>query len=81
MTFIVGTDVRNENPRPVDRDEAHRSGIVHRAVHVENVDERGRRLVWRRRDGRLEIPGGHVDWLESDGRAESYDETVLRELD
>jgi hypothetical protein len=48
---------------------------------VEIVDERGRMLVWRRRDGRLEIPGGHVDWLESDGRAESYDETVLRELD
>jgi len=81
MALFVGTDSRNENPRPVERDEAHVRGLVHRAVHVEIMDQAGRLLVWLRRDGRLEIPGGHVDWLETEDRAESYDEAVVRELD
>lgn len=81
MTFIVGTDARNEHPRPVDRDEAHRRGIVHRAVHVEILNDEKRLLVWHRRDGRLEIPGGHVDWLDLEARPESYEEASLRELE
>lgn len=36
-------------------------------------------LLWYRADGRLEIPGGHVDWLPDKHRAETYEEAALRE--
>jgi 8-oxo-dGTP pyrophosphatase MutT (NUDIX family) len=80
MTLIVATDSRNVETWPVDRRDAHERGLIHRAVHVEVQDNAGRLLIWRRRDGRLEIPGGHVDWLSGEGRAESYLECASREL-
>lgn len=81
MNWIVGTDSRNESVRAIDRAEAHRDGLIHRSVHLEIWDATHRLLVWRRRDGRLEIPGGHVDWLVGEDRAESFEEAALRELD
>jgi 8-oxo-dGTP pyrophosphatase MutT (NUDIX family) len=78
--LLVGTSPRNDRCFPVDRDEAHREGVPHRAVHIEVVDLDRRLLVWRRRDGRLEIPGGHVDWIATASSPESYDEAALREL-
>ncbi len=62
---IVATDWGNRNPFPETLERVHTTGIPHRAVHLEVFDEAGRLLVWRRSDGRLEIPGGHVDWSEA----------------
>ena len=36
--------------------------------------------MWRRDDGRWEIPGGHVDWDDQKNQAESYEEAALREI-
>lgn len=79
MSYIVGTDYRDQDTHRLDRERAHQDGIPHRAVHIEIIAGDGRYLVWERRDGRLEIPGGHVDWNEEEGRAETYDEAALRE--
>ena len=76
---LVGTSWTNDTCFPIDWESAHRAGIPHRAVHMEIVDPQGRLLVRHRRDGRLENPGGHVDWLERRSRAETYDEAAVRE--
>lgn len=54
-------------------------GIPHRAVHLEIFNAQAQYLVWQRQDGRLEIPGGHVDWLPRANRGESFEEAALRE--
>jgi 8-oxo-dGTP pyrophosphatase MutT (NUDIX family) len=75
---IVGTDANDSTVYPVDFEMAHRQGIPHRSVHIE-VRWNDRWLVWRRLDGRWEIPGGHVDWLVRENVPESYDNAALRE--
>jgi fructose-1,6-bisphosphatase/inositol monophosphatase family enzyme/8-oxo-dGTP pyrophosphatase MutT (NUDIX family) len=79
---IVAVDPDNSDTstRPVDRRQAHAEGVPHRAVHIEIKRRDGRYFVWHRPDGRLEIPGGHVDWLAALGRAESYHQACVREL-
>jgi 8-oxo-dGTP pyrophosphatase MutT (NUDIX family) len=76
----VDPDDSDTSARPVDRRRAHAEGILHRAAHIEIKRRDGRYFIWRRPDGRLEIPGGHVDWLAALGRAESYHEACVREL-
>ena len=48
-------------------------------MHLEITNTKAEYLVWQRQDGLLEIPGGHVDWLSSANRPESYEEAALRE--
>ncbi len=57
----------------------HCVGIPHRSSHVEIVNASGEFFVWERRDGRLEIPGGHVDWIVKENLPESYEEAARRE--
>jgi 8-oxo-dGTP pyrophosphatase MutT (NUDIX family) len=75
---IVGTDWSNRHPYALDFRAAHQSGRPHRSVHVEVLDEESRLLVWARRDGRLELPGGHVEWR--DDAPEPTDRAAAREL-
>ena len=75
---IVGTDWANENPYPLDFESAHESGKPHRSVHVEVMNDEGSFLVWTRADGRLELPGGHVEWFGD--QSESTDHAAAREL-
>lgn len=77
---IAATDVRDSYVHPMDFEDVHLQGIPHRAVHVEIENEQGEYFVWHRDDGRLEIPGGHVDWLEGESRSESYEEAAMREV-
>lgn len=77
---IVAVDSNNANERAVERRTAHKQGISHRAVHIDIRNNDGRYLVWRRFDGRLEVLGGHVDWLSALGRGETNFEAVVREL-
>ncbi|MGH9754434.1 MAG: NUDIX domain-containing protein [Blastocatellia bacterium] len=77
---LVATDATDSHPYPLDFVIAHRDGIPHRAVHFEIFNDQGNYFVWLRLDGRLEIPGGHVDWNEKQNRPESYEEAALREL-
>jgi 8-oxo-dGTP pyrophosphatase MutT (NUDIX family) len=76
---LVGTDSADSSVFPVDFREAHQEGIPHRAVHIE-IRQGDQFLVWRRDDGRWEVPGGHVDWLEAANAPESYFDAALREL-
>lgn len=75
---LVGTNESNTKAFPISFAEAHRDGIPHRGVHLEIVDN-DRLLVFRRADGRMEIPGGHLDWNESRQQPEGYEEAGLRE--
>jgi 8-oxo-dGTP pyrophosphatase MutT (NUDIX family) len=77
---LVATDATDSHPYPLDFVTAHRDGIPHRAIHIEISNDLGNYFVWLRLDGRLEIPGGHVDWNEEQNRPESYEEAALREL-
>lgn len=77
---LVATDATDSHPYPLDFVIAHRDGIPHRAVHFEISNDSGNYFVWLRLDGRLEIPGGHVDWNEEQNRPEPYEEAALREL-
>jgi 8-oxo-dGTP pyrophosphatase MutT (NUDIX family) len=76
---LVGTDSTNTQAYPVDFETAHAQGRPHRAVHLEISNSRAEFFVWERQDGRLEIPGGHVDWITQAHRPESYEEAALRE--
>jgi 8-oxo-dGTP pyrophosphatase MutT (NUDIX family) len=77
---LVATDATDSLAYPLDFLTVHKQGIPHRVIHVEVVNPAEKYLVWKRDDGRLEIPGGHVDWLEAENRPESYEEAALREL-
>ena len=57
----------------------HCRGIPHRSAHIEIVNSEEKFFVWERQDGRLEIPGGHVDWLRDENRPETYEEAARRE--
>jgi len=76
---LVATDARDLRTYPLDFETVHAKGIPHRAVHIEIVNHQGKYFIWQRKDGRLEIPGGHVDWLEDRDRPETYEESALRE--
>ena len=76
---LVATDSRDSCTRPLDFETIHTQGIPHRTVHVGIVNGERQYFVWSRKDGRLEIPGGHVDWLTEQDRPESYEEAALRE--
>lgn len=79
--MISATDHSDSSQYPVRYDEAHRCGIPHRSVHVEITNADGDFLLRRRAgDGRFEIPGGHVEWLERENRGETYDEAAAREI-
>ncbi len=77
---LVATDPRDSTVYPLDFQTVHEQGVPHRSVHVEITNYQGNYFVWQRTDERLEIPGGHVDWLEHQNRPESYEEAVLREI-
>ncbi len=77
---IVATDSRDSSAYPLDFQTVHEQGVPHRSVHLEITNDQGDFFVWQRADGRLEILGGHVDWLEGQNRPESYEEAALREL-
>jgi 8-oxo-dGTP pyrophosphatase MutT (NUDIX family) len=77
---VVATTPRDDEPSPASFEDVHSKGIPHRAVHVEVVNGSEQYLVWLRADGRLEIPGGHVNWLEEANRPETYEEAALREI-
>lgn len=79
-TRLVATDATNTLAYPAGFALVHKLGVWHRVVHVEICNKDGAFLVWKRGDGRFEIPGGHVDWLDKLDRAESYWEAALREL-
>ena len=57
----------------------HCAGIPHRSSHVEILNANGAFFIWERKDGRLEIPGGHLDWLTEHNRPETYEEAARRE--
>jgi 8-oxo-dGTP pyrophosphatase MutT (NUDIX family) len=57
----------------------HCFGLPHRATHIEIMNGNEKLFVWERKDGRLEIPGGHVDWVTTQNRPESYEEAAMRE--
>ena len=83
MSHIVGVDHGDQNTRSIDRDIAHEQGIPHRGVHIEIVEfiTTNRYLILERsreNDNRLEILGGHVDWLDS--YPETYEVAALREI-
>ena len=77
---LVATDARDSLAYPISFQKAHEQGIPHRAVHIEIANLDGKYLVWKRSDGRWEIPGGHVDWLEEQDLSESYIEAAIREI-
>ncbi len=77
---IVGTNERDDAVFSVPFEIAHRTGVPHRVVHVEIFNAKGKYLVVRRSDGRLEIPGGHVAWIRASDRAETYEEAAIREI-
>lgn len=58
----------------------HWFGLPHRSTQVEIVNQEKRFFVWERKDGRLEIPGGHVDWVRAQNRPEEYEEAARREI-
>jgi 8-oxo-dGTP pyrophosphatase MutT (NUDIX family) len=77
---ITVTDEYDRPLHPEGPYEVHSRGLPHRVIHAEIIDPAGRWFAWRRKGGRLEIPGGHVDWLTQFDRSETYEEAALREL-
>lgn len=77
---ITATDHMDSYAYPMDFIAVHQLGIPHRVVHIEIVNVLGQFFAWERADGRLEILGGHVDWIEVQNRPESYEEAALREI-
>jgi len=77
---LVATDSRDSQTYPLDFETVHKQGIPHRAVHIEITNHQEKYFVWQRKDERLEIPGGHVDWIEDQRRPETYEESALREI-
>lgn len=77
---LVATDATDSVAYPMDFVAVHTRGIPHRVVHLEITNSAGDIFVCRREDKRLEIPGGHVEWMESEDRPESDEEAALREL-
>jgi 8-oxo-dGTP pyrophosphatase MutT (NUDIX family) len=77
---LTATDSFDTNVYPLDFETIHKQGIPHRAVQIEIINDRGLFFVWQRTDGRLEILGGHVDWLEHQNRSEEYEEAAIREI-
>jgi len=75
--LIVASDWSDATPRALRYSLVHARGIPHRAAHVE-VWQGQRVLLWFRSDGKLELPGGHLRWLE--GGPEPFDEAAAREL-
>jgi len=70
-------------PEDKDLDQfqyVHWIGLPHRSTQIEITNDEKKFFVWERRDGRLEIPGGHVDWLRAQDRAEEYEEAARREV-
>lgn len=59
--------------------KTHRDGLWHRVVHIE-IKHNNKYFIWLRKDGRYEIPGGHVSWIARWNRAETYEEAAHREL-
>lgn len=57
----------------------HWCGLPHRAVHIEIINSERKFFVWERKDGRIEIPGGHVDWITSKNSPETYEKAARRE--
>ncbi|MBN2006471.1 MAG: NUDIX hydrolase [Anaerolineae bacterium] len=76
---LVATDITDTEAYPADFQTVHKEGILHRSVHIEIVNEQEKYFVWYRMDGRMEILGGHVDWLVDQERSESYEEAAIRE--
>jgi ADP-ribose pyrophosphatase YjhB (NUDIX family) len=77
---LTATDSFDTTVYPLDFETIHKQGIPHRAVQIEIINEVGLFFVWQRTDGRLEILGGHVDWLEHQNRNEEYEEAAIREI-
>lgn len=76
---VIATDALDEAAFPESYGNVHRLGTPHRACHIEIHDSQDRWLIWRRADGRWELPGGHLDWRSEECRPESYEEAALRE--
>jgi len=78
-------DVVNERDEVIDRlprDEVHRRGLLHRAVHILVFDSKGRVFLQKRSQSKDTHPGawdsstsGHVD------SGEDYDTAAVRELE
>jgi len=62
VDLLVGVDEANKKTFPINFRVAHKYGVRHRVMHMEVVDANARVLAWKRKDGRLELPGGHVAW-------------------
>ena len=77
---LVATDAIDSSAYPMDFVTVHSQGVPHRAVHLEIVNNKGNLFICRREDERLEIPGGHVEWIDTEDRPETYEEAALREL-
>lgn len=77
---IVATNDADTEAYPADFQTVHKEGIPHRSVHIEVVNDQNKYFVWHRMDGRMEILGGHVDWLVDQKRPESYEEAATREI-
>lgn len=77
---IVATNETDSFPHPAPFETVHQEGIPHRVVHIEILNNSRLYFIWERFDGRFEIIGGHVDWMEEKNRAESYEEAALREI-
>jgi len=80
---IVRVDERDRAARAIAFDVAHRNGLLHRVVHIEIYsDDKRQYLIFRRNEiaRRMEIVGGHVNWLADKRRSETYIESCVREL-
>jgi len=77
---LVRVSNTNEVLGPVDREEAHSNGFIHRAVHIEIVNREEEFLILRRDDGRSEEVSGHVDYLEPEQEPEDNQHAAIREL-
>jgi 8-oxo-dGTP pyrophosphatase MutT (NUDIX family) len=77
---LAATDSTDSKVYPLDFESIHKQGIPHRAVQIEITYDSEHFFVWQRIDGRPEIPGGHVDWLQQQNRGEEYKEAAIREI-
>ena len=77
--LAVTNDQNDANLSPHRFSKTHCEGLWHRVVHIE-IKNRDKYFVWQRSDGRYEIPGGHVSWIATQNRAETYEEAAQREL-